>query len=111
MTEKGLKFLCDIRSAIELIGEFTSTTPTFSDYVNDLKTRSAVERQLSIIGEAVGKFNALGLGQSLTHGHQIAGLRNRIIHAYDAIDQSIIWAILKNHLPALMDETKSLMRN
>ncbi len=59
MTEKGLKYLADIIHAIELIEEFTSTISLYSDYEKDLKTQSAVERQLGIIGEAVNKFDLL----------------------------------------------------
>lgn len=110
MMERGLKFLSDIVSAIELIEEFTSTTPSFSEYEKDLKTRSAVQRQFAIIGEAVGKFNALDLKHTLIKGHQIVGLPNRIIHAYDAIDQSIIWMITGKPLPILLDEAKTLMK-
>jgi uncharacterized protein with HEPN domain len=50
MTEQGKKYLSDILMAIELIEQFTSTTLNFNDYSNDLKTQSAVERQLGIIG-------------------------------------------------------------
>lgn len=109
MTEQGLKYLSDIRHAIALIDSFTASVSGFKDYVDDLKTQSAVERQLGIIGEAVNKFDALQLGVTLKHSRQIAGMRNRIIHAYDAVDTTIIWAILKNHLPFLKTEIDSLI--
>jgi uncharacterized protein with HEPN domain len=50
MTEKAKKYLSDILYAIDLIEVFVKDTPTFEDYISDLKTQSAVERQLSIIG-------------------------------------------------------------
>jgi uncharacterized protein with HEPN domain len=50
MTDKGLKYLSDIARAIELIDDFTKAAPTYTDYVADVKTQSAVERQLGIIG-------------------------------------------------------------
>jgi hypothetical protein len=59
MTEKGIKYLFDIHSAFILIEEFTKTTTDFNDYCLDLKTQSAVERQLGIIGEAINKFDHL----------------------------------------------------
>ena len=59
MTEKGLKYLDDIIRAIELIEDFTRNISSFYEYINDLKTQSAVERQLGIIGEAVNKFDIL----------------------------------------------------
>jgi uncharacterized protein with HEPN domain len=57
MTEQAKKYLSDIMQAITLIEEFTISTLTYNDYVTDLKTQSAVERQLGIIGEAVNKFD------------------------------------------------------
>ncbi len=104
MTEKGLKYLSDIIQAIELIEDFTKSTASYVDYVSDLKTQSAVERQLGIIGEAVNKFEVLHPEESLENARKIVGFRNRSIHAYDAVDSSMIWAILKRHLGPLKEE-------
>ena len=57
MTEKGKKYLSDIITAIQLIEGFIIDIESFTTYSNDLKTQSAVERQLGIIGEAVNKFS------------------------------------------------------
>jgi len=96
--------LSDILRAIELIGSFTSDIKDFDNYVSDLKTQSAVERQLGIIGEAVSKFERLFPESPLTNARKIAGFRNRLIHTYDAVDPTIVWAIIKNHLPPLERE-------
>ena len=104
MTEQGKKYLSDILRAIELIEQFSVTTATFTDYLIDLKTQSAIERQLSIIGEAVNKFDKLLPELTLENARKIVGFRNRLIHTYDAVDPSMIWAIIKKHLPLLKDE-------
>ena len=33
---------------------------------------------------------------------QIVGLRNRLIHGYDAVDFDILWGVLSEELPALV---------
>jgi len=104
MTEKGLKYLSDILQSIVLIEDFTKSITSFTDYVSDLKTQSAVERQLGIIGEAVNRFEILHPEESLDNARKIVGFRNRLIHAYDAMDSSMIWAILKKHLGPLKEE-------
>jgi len=104
MTEKGLKYLSDILQAIVLVEDFTKSISSYADYVSDLKTQSAVERQLGIIGEAVNKFEILHPEESLDNARKIVGFRNRLIHAYDAVDSSMIWAILKKHLGPLKEE-------
>lgn len=107
MTEKELKYLSDILTAILLIEDFTASIFTFEDYNHDLKTQSAVERQLGIIGEAVNKFERLESGITIENARKIVGFRNRLIHAYDAVDASMVWAILKNYLAPLKEEIKS----
>lgn len=103
MTHQHKKYLDDILYAIELIEEFVSDINSFSEYSNDKKTCSAVERQLGIIGEAVNKFDKANT-EHLEYTAQITDLRNRIIHAYDSINDAVIWAIIKKHLPALKEE-------
>jgi len=107
MTEKSQKYLSDILHSIELIEEFTKSIKTFSQYENDLKTQSAVERHLGIIGEAVNKYDLLNPNDSLLNARKIVGFRNRLIHAYDAIDPSMIWAIIKQYLQPLKEEVIS----
>jgi uncharacterized protein with HEPN domain len=104
MTEKAKKYLSDILLSIQRIEAFTIELKEFTDYESDLKTKSAVERQLGIVGEAVNKFRREEPGYALTHAKQIVDFRNWLIHAYDNIDDAIVWAILKNHLPLLKSE-------
>ncbi|NOQ23927.1 MAG: DUF86 domain-containing protein [Bacteroidales bacterium] len=104
MTEKGRKYLSDMIMAIDLIESFTKENNSFDEYESDLKTQSAVERQLGIIGEAVNKFRQECPDELLENSKQIVGFRNRIIHAYDSIDNSIIWVILKKYLQPLKQE-------
>lgn len=111
MTDQGKKYLSDILRAIELIDQFTANTTNFEDYVRDLKTQSAVERQLGIIGEAVNKFDLLSPKLPLENARKIVGFRNRLIHTYDAVDSSMIWAILKKHLFPLKVEITRLLNS
>ena len=106
MTDQGRKHLSDILNAIELVEEFVAPINGYNDYVADSKTQSAVERQLGIIGEAVNQFDKLFPNDSLEHAKQIVGFRNRLIHAYDAVDSSMIWAIIKRHLEPLKSEVQ-----
>ena len=104
MTEKEKKFLSDILNSIELIEDFTKNSKSFAEYEKDLKTKGAVERHLGIIGEAVNKFLKEPNTNELKNASQIISLRNRLIHSYDSIDDSIIWSIITRHLPPLKNE-------
>ena len=107
MMIQGKKFLSDILQAIELIESFVVDIKDFDNYLTDKKTQSAVERQLGIIGEALTKFEKLFPESQISNARKIVGFRNRLIHTYDSVDPSMVWAILKNHLGPLKDEVKS----
>ena len=97
MTMKEKKYLSDMMRAISLIESFTANTRSYMEYTVDLKTQSAVDKQPERI--------------SLNNTRKIVGFRNRIIHAYDSLDDTLVWAIVVNHLPALKSEVKTLLEN
>ncbi|MGE0089962.1 MAG: DUF86 domain-containing protein [Bacteroidales bacterium] len=90
--------------------EFVKSTKDFNGFSVDIKTQSAVERQLSIIGEAISKFDKLFPEHQVERARKIVGFRNRLIHSYDKIDSSIIWAIIINHLPQLKTEITNKLK-
>jgi len=73
--------------------------------------QSAVERQLEIIGEALNRARREDetLMDHISDGHRIIGLRNLLIHGYDIIDHSVVWAIVSNKLDLLDREIHALM--
>lgn len=109
MTEKSTKYLSDILMAIELIEEFIVDDKDFTLYDNDRKTQSAVERQLAIIGEALNQFKKLEPEIKIENDKQIISFRNRLVHAYDSLDNSMIWVIISRHLLPLKIEIQKLM--
>ena len=88
--EKSTKYLSDILMAIELIEEFIVDDKDFTLYDQDRKTQSAVERQLAIIGEALNQFKKLEPEIEIENDKQIISFRNRLVHAYDSLDNSMI---------------------
>lgn len=107
MMEQAKKLLADIIQAVNLIESFIRDTPSFDLYSSDAKTRSAVERQLGIVGEAVGKFEKKFPSERFQFSKEITGFRNRLIHAYDNIDDAIVWAILVKYIPKLKEEAEN----
>lgn len=106
--EKSKKYLSDILMAIDLIEKFTIDTTDFNTYQEDIKTQSAVERQLSIIGEALSQLKKIAPEITIENDKQIIGFRNRLVHAYDSLDNSIVWAIINRHLKNLKEEINNL---
>lgn len=108
MTEKSKKYLSDVLMAINLIRDFTIDIADFNIYDKDRKTQSAVERQLVIIGEALNKLRQIESEIVIVNDKQIIGFRNRLVHAYDSIDNSIVWAIINRHLENLKNEIEKI---
>jgi len=107
--DKAGKYLFDIQYAIGLIETFVESVAGFKDYQVDTKTQSAVERQLAVVGEVVNKISTECPKITLSNAKQIIDFRNRIIHSYDNIDASIVWTIVKKHLPVLKQEVETLL--
>ncbi|MBX2842181.1 MAG: DUF86 domain-containing protein [Flammeovirgaceae bacterium] len=111
MDEKILKWLYDIRSAIEEIESYFIDQPRdFQHYTSNLILKRAVERDLEIIGEAVNRIIKQDPDFPIDNARKIVGLRNQIIHAYDNISDENIWAVIQKHLPILKNEVEDLIK-
>lgn len=103
-------WLYDMLNAINEIEVFlTGSTDDFTAFQHDLKTRRAVERNIEIIGEAMGRVLKRDPNFQLPNSRAIVDTRNRIIHGYDSVSDEIIWGIVINHLPALKNEIQHLL--
>jgi uncharacterized protein with HEPN domain len=93
--------LGDIVESIDHINGFIGDM-TLEEYAQDIKTRSAVERQMQIITEA-----AIRLGddaERLCPGLDWKGFRgmgNILRHEYHRIDDEVVWDTVKLELPPL----------
>jgi uncharacterized protein with HEPN domain len=103
-------WLYDILQSISEIDSYFEGKPKrFDDYVKDIKTKRAVERNFEIIGEAVNRILRKDVNFYIEHAQRIIGTRNRIAHGYDKVSDDLIWSIVINHLPRLKAEISSLL--
>ncbi len=111
MQPEVLKLLYDVQASLNEINEFLGSDRNFKKYIEDKMLQRAVERNLEIIGEAINRLSKLKDAPKIINDTKIIGLRNRIIHAYDAIDNHIIWSIINRDLPKLTEEINMLLIN
>ena len=112
MTEKQLKFLYDIKLAIDDIESYFETeTRTFDNYTKNSLLKRAIERNLEIIGEAINRLLRDDPSFPIENAKKIIGLRNQIIHGYDSVSDENIWGIIMIHLPKLKSEINSMINN
>ena len=94
--------LHDMREAADRIAE-ASLGHDYQSFVESWILVSAVERQFGIIGEALVRVRERDrdLFDAIPDATKIVGLRNLIIHGYDAIDPEILWSIIEDRLDGL----------
>ncbi len=110
MTDKTPKLLVDALGAIESAQQFV-TGCSLAHYTADKMRRSAVERQLEILGEACARLARLepALIGSVANLKLAIDLRNRIIHGYDAVDDEIVYLTVTDDLDALKADLTRLL--
>ncbi len=100
MNERDRLFLGHILEAIADIESFV--VEGRASFMADRRTQSAVIRQLEIIGEAVKNLSAeLTTCETGVPWRQIAGTRDRLIHAYFRVDLEAVWVMVEQDLPSL----------
>ena len=104
------KYLHDIKESIESINSYIGEDINYSDYQKNKMLRRAVEREFEIIGEAMNELVKIDENISITSKQQIIGMRNRVIHGYDKIDDEIVWGTIVRHLPTLHVEVIKLLK-
>lgn len=104
--DRKKKLFNDILVAISFVDEFLGPIDLFEEYVADLKTKSAIERQLSIIGEAVKLIKEIDNTELIKFYQDIIGFRIILVHKYDKVDDRIVWKIIKEDLPPLKKEVE-----
>jgi uncharacterized protein with HEPN domain len=102
MTNKAPKLLLDALGAIASAREFVDGV-SLAQYATDKMRRSAVERQLEILGEACSRLARLDPSflTSVSNLKLAIDLRNRIIHGYDAVDDEIVYLTVTEDLAEL----------
>jgi uncharacterized protein with HEPN domain len=104
MRPEVAKRLLEAHAACLAIGEFVRGID-FEAFAASHLIRSAVERQFEIIGEALGRAarDYPQLVETMPEIPKIVGLRNRLIHGYDSVDDQLVWDIVQTKVPGLME--------
>lgn len=109
ISQNEKKFLLDILNCIESIDEHLQHQRNLQTYLNNKTQRRAVERELEIIGEAISNLLKINSSLEISYARLIVDLRNKVIYAYDNIDDIIIWKVVMKDLPVLLQEVTLLL--
>ena len=110
MQERTAKRLHDAMTAAQYIQQFI-VGRTFQDFLDDVYFRSAVERQFEVLSESLkaAASHEPALNDLFPELHAIVGLRNRIAHSYDDLEEKTIWDAAVTEIPTLLPRLESAL--
>jgi uncharacterized protein with HEPN domain len=101
-------FLSQILERILLAEQFAQEGE--ERFRRDPMVRDAIVRELEVIGEAVKRVSPSTRElDTKIPWKQMAGFRDRAIHAYETLDEELVWRIVTNELPPLKVSIRRLM--
>lgn len=111
MNPRARKYVWDALNALNEIREFVSGK-TLVEYLHDPLLRSAVERQIIIIGEALTRLfrEAPEATSRIKDIRKIIGLRNVLAHEYDKVENLTIWRIVNEELDEFAASLEKMLK-
>ncbi len=81
-------------------------------FTTDKKTQKAVTADFAILGEAATYIpSEITQARSDIPWSVIRKMRNRVVHAYFAVDPAIVWDTVQHDLAPLKDQLQDLLQN
>lgn len=101
-------YLAHVSEAVQRIQRYL-TGKNEQDFLSDSLLQDGVIRNLEIIGEAVSKLSP-DLREQYRHvpWGEIAGMRNRLIHGYFAVNLGIVWNTVEQVLPEFLIKIETI---
>lgn len=109
MKPEVLTALENIRLAIGEIEQFVRYRDGFQAYMAHRESQVMAERFIIVIGEGIVRVKMHAPDIAITDAPQIRGMRNRLVHDYDRIDQAMVYTVLTKHIPILKAEVEALL--
>ncbi|MFZ1692448.1 MAG: HepT-like ribonuclease domain-containing protein [Flavobacteriales bacterium] len=110
MKPEVLTALENIRLAIEEIERYVRFRDGYQAYLAHRESQVMAERFIIVIGEGIARIKTHAPETPITEAPQIRGMRNRLVHDYDRIDQGAVFNVLVRHIPILKAEVETLLK-
>lgn len=78
--------------------------------MHDGTLKRAFVRSVEVIGEAVKRIpESVRVKYPNIEWRAIAGMRDKLIHDYFAVDYEIVWDVVTNKIPALVQDIEQIL--
>ena len=103
-------FLSDVIEAGHAIHQAVDGI-NLDDYSDRRLIRSSVEREFTIIGEALSQLSRRDgdLFAQIDQAPQIISFRNKLTHEYVTINDQLVWGVIHDNLPVLLKQCTQLL--
>lgn len=110
MNHDSNKYLADMLEACAFIIELTRAK-TVEDYYRDRVFRSALQRELQNIGEALRQLRTRdpATAGSIPDSERIIRFRHVLVHGYDSLRAEVVWDVVEFKLPVLKEALLALL--
>ena len=100
--------IMDILTSINWISTYTNGL-SFETFAANYMVLEACLYNIQIIGEAVSKLpDDIKKSEPGVPWTLIKGMRNRLIHEYFGTDVEIVWRVIKNELPEMINDLEKM---
>ena len=104
------KYIADMLDGCRFLAELTARK-SIEDYRTDRAFRSAVERELQNVGEALRQLHssAPDLAAKISDHERIIRFRHALVHGYDSVNPELVWDVIEVKLTILTVELEALL--
>ena len=109
MNNEFLDYVEDILDAMDKV-EILLQDVTREQFEADFRINFAAVRALEIIGEATKRL-PMALRDQYPHipWKDMAGMRDRMVHGYDAVNLKIVWKTVKQRIPTVKPQIRRIL--
>jgi len=109
--QRDAAYLEDILTAARLALGYVEGKD-LDEFVRDVQCQDATVRRLEIIGEAARRISAETRARHPElPWDEMIGMRNIMVHEYDAVDLTIVWETVRNDLPGLIEKIAGIIKS
>ena len=100
--DRDAPHIVDILGSARLVQSYLEGI-TRDTFMRNVQLQDSVIRRLEIIGEAAARVSApFRERHPAIPWSRMIGMRNRMIHTYDAVDLDIVWTTAHERIPELL---------
>lgn len=86
---------------------------SLDDYVSDVMLRSAIERQLIVIGEALYQLRMYfpDVAKRIPDAHRFITFRHVLVHSYNQVEPDVAWGLMETGLERMRNGTDRILHS